>query len=207
MLSYIIIASLLEMLVAFAGVFFIFLDFNRFKRYLPYFISFSVGTFLGVVFFGVLPEAINLSTPKEALFFALVGFLTFFLLSRVLFWYHHHDGEEHDPLKSSASLVLAGDFIHNAIDGVIIALAFTADYHIGVITTLAVLAHEFPQEVSNFFVLVNAGMKKGKALLYNFLVSISTVVMRSFTTLWCTSALRRDFFNSMVAFLSAFSSS
>jgi len=179
MLSYIIIASLLEILVAFVGVFFIFLGVQKFRKYLPYFISFSVGTFLGVVFFDVLPEAIHLSTVEQTMTYTLIGFLGFFLLSRILFWYHHHEdenGHENNHIKTSAHMVLAGDVIHNFIDGVIIALAFMADTSIGIVTTIAVLSHEFPQEASDFFVLINAGMKKGKALFFNLLVSLPTLI-------------------------------
>jgi len=78
--------------------------------------------------------------------------------------------------KSSGHLVLAGDFVHNFIDGILISLAFISDFQIGVATTVAVLSHEFPQEASDFFILINSGFTKTRALFFNFLVSLSTIV-------------------------------
>ncbi|GMQ94899.1 MAG: hypothetical protein BMS9Abin13_009 [Patescibacteria group bacterium] len=191
-LLYIVLATIAEMIVALAGIFFVFLGSEKLKRYLPYFISFSVGTFLAVVFLNILPEAMKYSSPDTILSYTLAGFLFFLLLSRFLHWYHHHEKRECSPedgsskcvrvddtrvsIKASGYLVLAGDFIHNFIDGIIIALAFLADVNIGIVTTIAVLFHEFPQEVADFFILINAGFSKKKALLFNFLVSSTTLV-------------------------------
>ncbi len=178
MLSYIIIASVLEMLIAFAGILFVFAGIEKIKKYLYYFISFSVGTFLGVVFFDLLPEAIELTPVGKAPMWVLVGFLLFYLLGRFLFWYHHHEDEhcDHTYTKTSGTMVLVADLAHNFVDGIVIATAFIADTHLGIVTTLAVLLHEFPQEMSDFFVLINAGMSKGRALFLNFLVSTTTLL-------------------------------
>ncbi len=189
LLIWIIIATLFEMLVALAGMLFVFISTEKLKKYLPLFISFSVGTFLGVIFLNILPEAIDKSSANTALAYTLVGFLFFFLLSRFLHWYHHHHEEEdkeayhhiggaHLMIKSKKAtgyLVLAGDSVHNAIDGVIIALAFIVDFNVGVVTTIAVLFHEFPQEVSDFFILINSGFSKTKALVLNFAVATTTL--------------------------------
>jgi len=179
MLLYIVIASILESLASLIGVVFLFLGYDRIKEYIQYFISFSVGTFLGVIFFDILPEALDVSNQETVFLYVIVGFLFFFLLSRFVNLYHVHYEEDlmcHDHYKrKSGYMVLAGDIIHNFIDGIIIALAFLADLHLGIITTIAVLLHEFPQEASDFFVLVHSGFSKGKALLFNFLVSLSTI--------------------------------
>ncbi|MBU4480105.1 ZIP family metal transporter [Patescibacteria group bacterium] len=176
-LLYIITASILESLVSLTGIFFIFIGYSRFKHLLPNLLSFSVGTFLAVIFFEILPEAVELADMKIVSFFILFGFLFFFLFSRFLQWYHHHEGRccEHESIKVGGYLVLAGDFVHNFIDGIIIALAFMADTRVGIVTTVAVLAHEFPQEASDFFVMLNSGFSKKKALFMNFLVSLSTL--------------------------------
>ena len=136
-----------------------------------------MGTFLGVVFFDLLPEAIELTEHEQGPLWVLGGFLTFYLLSRFLFWYHHHEDEhcDHEYSKESGVMILSADFVHNFVDGILIAAAFMADTHLGIVTTIAVLLHEFPQEMSDFFVLIRAGMSKTKALLLNFLVSISTL--------------------------------
>jgi zinc and cadmium transporter len=192
-LIYIIIASLAESFVALTGIFFVFLSYNKLKKYLPYFISFSIGTFLGVIFLNILPEAIEKSSVDVAFSFTLAGFLFFFLLSRFLHWYHHHHengngskeiehhiGDEAHPKitsnKATGYLVLAGDAVHNFIDGVIITFAFLADFNIGLVTTIAVLMHEFPQEAADFFVLLNSGFSKMRALLLNFTVAFTTLI-------------------------------
>lgn len=194
-LLYIILATLAEMLVALTGIFFMFMRSEIFKKYLPYFISFSVGTFLAVVFLNILPEAIEESSAKGALAYTLAGFLFFFALSRFLHWYHYHEQDHHvvsgsvdtahthsiEPhqdhtMKTSGWLVLVGDVIHNAIDGVVIALAFVADFNLGVATTIAVLFHELPQEAADFIVLLHSGFSRAKALFFNFLVSSSTLI-------------------------------
>lgn len=178
LLFYIIAAVVAEILVSLIGIFFVFFGYTQFKKYLQYFVSFSVGTFLGVIFFEILPEAVEISTPDTAFFYTLIGFMFFFLFSRILHWYHHHEEScsEHEIIKASGYMVLAGDLIHNFIDGIIITLAFLVDINIGILTTTAVLFHEFPQEVSDFFVLINSGFSKTKALLLNFLVSFTTLI-------------------------------
>jgi len=178
MLFYILIAAIIESLVSLAGILFIFLGYDNFKKYLPHLLSFSAGTFLAVIFFNILPEAIEKSDIETVSIFTLIGFLFFFLFARFLQWYHHHEGncEEHEKIKVGGHLVLAGDFLHNFVDGVIIALAFLVDKNIGIVTTTAVLFHEFPQEISDFFVLINSGFSKGKAIFFNFLVSLSTIL-------------------------------
>lgn len=175
---YIIAAVVAEILISLVGIFFVFLGYTQFRKYLPYFISFSVGTFLAVVFLELLPEAIEISTPETVFFYTLIGFLFFFLFSRVLHWYHHHDEHchEHETIKASGYMILAGDLIHNFIDGIIITLAFFVDINVGALTTVAVLFHELPQEVSDFFVLINSGLSKTKALFLNFLVSLTTLL-------------------------------
>ncbi|OGD69640.1 hypothetical protein A3E89_02385 [Candidatus Campbellbacteria bacterium RIFCSPHIGHO2_12_FULL_35_10] len=180
-LLYIIIAAALESLVSLVGILLVFLGYERFKKHLPKLVSFAAGTFLAVIFFEILPEAIEVSSTEFVSFYVLIGFLLFFLLSRFLHWYHHHEeGECCDPhkkdFKTGGYLVLAGDLIHNFIDGILITLAFVSDFQIGVVTTVAVLAHEFPQEASDFFVMMNSGFSKVKALSFNFLVSLSTFV-------------------------------
>jgi len=189
-LFYIILATLSEMLVALVGIFFVFMSAEKLKKYLPHFVSLSIGTFLGVIFLNLLPEAIEKSSVSSALAYTLVGFLFFFLLSRFLHWYHNHNEEEDKSAshhtnevysvaktkESTGYLVLAGDSVHNAMDGVIIAMAFLADFNVGVVTTVAVLTHEFPQEVANFFILINSGFSKTKALVLNFAVSTTTLI-------------------------------
>ncbi len=112
------------------------------------------------------------------------GLLGFFVLEKMVLWRHCHihECETHapDPVRSHASasgyLILFGDGVHNFVDGVLIAAAFLTDVHLGVVTALAVAAHEIPQEVGDFAILLHSGFTRGKALFYNVLASLTTVV-------------------------------
>ncbi len=185
-LLYIILASTAETFVALTGILFLFLGSERFNKYLPYLVSLSVGAFLALIFFNMLPEAIDRSSTKIALGYTLVGFLFFFLVSRFLYWYHNHEAstdvltddssvDKTTNIKSSGYLILYGEVLHNSVDGIVIALAFLVDVNFGIATTIAVLFHEFPHQAVDFFVLISAGFKKSKALFFNFIAASSTL--------------------------------
>ena len=183
MLPYILIAVLAEIIIAFSGILFFFSKSEVFSRYSKYLINFSAGTFLGVVFFDLMPEAVELSPAilgdHTGFIYILAGFLTFFLISRLFSVYHHHhetdEDEIHPKTKQNGYKVLMADILHNFVDGIVIVSAFMVSVPLGIATTVAVLIHEFPQEVSDFFVLIESGFSRGRALLLNFLVSISTL--------------------------------
>ncbi len=179
-------ASILETVIAIIGQVAVFLGGERIKKYLRYFVSFAIGTLLGAVFLDILPEALEFAPAETVFIYVLVGFIAFFLLSRFLFWYHCHNGE--CPVHGSPSLILFGDAIHNFIDGVIIAMAFIANFKLGVITTFAVLLHEMPQEMSDFFVLLHRGYSRSKALFFNFLAAATTVIGAILTYIFAYSA-------------------
>jgi len=122
----------------------------------------------------------------------IAGIALFFVLEKFLLWRHCHDdhciehpvGDAHGHghvnheqarRKASGSLVLVGDALHNVLDGVLIAAAFLTDVHVGIVTALAIMAHEIPQEVGNFAVLLNSGMSRRRALLLNLLTSLTAV--------------------------------
>ncbi len=153
---------------------------------LPHGVSFALGALLSVAFLDLLPDAVeNAGVEKAQSLFAtvLIGILVFFLLEKLLLWRHchthdceaHNDGEEHYHQPAGALIVL-GDGIHNFVDGVLIAAAFLTDLHLGIVTSLAVAAHEIPQEVGDFAILLQSGYSKTKALVYNMLSSLGTVV-------------------------------
>ncbi len=175
-LEVIIIASFLESAVSFSGVALLILGEARIRRFLHTILSFSVGALLGAVFLDILPEALEIGSPRIVLGFTLVGIVTFFLLEKCLRWYHHHEDGAMPHDHSPVYLVLVGDCMHNAIDGTAIALSFMVDWKLGIATTIAVVIHEIPSEIGDFLVLLQSGFSKGKALLYNFLISLSTVV-------------------------------
>jgi zinc and cadmium transporter len=149
-------------------------------------VSYAIGALLGAVFLDMLPEAIELS-PSVASVSATVlfGILLFFTLEKVLIWRHcHHDHcEAHEPQETavhdhgrSGAMVIVGDTFHNFIDGIIIAAAFLTDINLGVVTALAIIAHEIPQEVGDFAVLLNSGYSKTRAFQMNLISSFATVV-------------------------------
>jgi len=117
--------------------------------------------------------------PGRAAAFILGGILAFFVLEKMLLWRHHHHGEEgvheHDHGRSGWMIVV-GDSFHNFTDGVIIAGAFVADEKVGVVTALAIIAHEIPQEIGDFLVLLHSGFDRRRALLMNALTGLAMVV-------------------------------
>jgi zinc and cadmium transporter len=157
-------------------------------RLVKHLISFSAGVLLGTALLHVLPEAFESpATPPAALFSTLLaGLLFFWLLEKVELYRHahHHEGDGHghhhhfDAQQAGRGglSVLVGDGIHNFCDGVIIAAAFVADVRLGIVTALAIVAHEIPQEAGDYIVLLNAGFSRRKALLYNLLSGLAGVV-------------------------------
>ncbi len=174
-LLFIILASILVSSVSFAGAAFLvwknFFSANR----LTALVSFAAGVMLASAFFDLLPEAAEMNPDIEAVFsFTFAGIVTFFLLERFVVWFHHHD-HAHGK-KPAALLVLIGDSLHNVIDGVAIAAAFIASPVLGITTTLAICAHEIPQEIGDFGILVEGGYSKKKALLFNFLSGLTALI-------------------------------
>ncbi len=144
------------------------------------FLPLSIGAFLAVTFFELLPEAFH-ETEYASIAIAL-GFLGFFLLSRALHEYHHHHrmGDEHvhedAHHKERGSLVLLGDGVHNLADGVVIATAFSISTELGIATTIGIALHEVPQEIAELYILIRAGYSRTKALLLNFISALTIVV-------------------------------
>lgn len=174
--------------VAFAGVFLLVPEGRR-ARVLPHLVSFATGTLLGAALLALVPDALESAGPGAAhtIGLALVGGIVgFFVLEKLVLWRHshseeyadhgaHHAHHEHRE-QASAVLVIVGDSIHNALDGVIIGAAFLADTSLGVVTAVAVMTHEIPQEIGDFAVLLNSGMSRVRALLLNLFSSLTSVI-------------------------------
>lgn len=149
-------------------------------------VSYAIGALLGAVFLDVLPDAIRLSPSVSVVSgTVLFGILLFFTLEKVLIWRHcHHDHcEAHEPHEPSAhdhgrsgAMIIVGDTFHNFVDGIIIAAAFLTDIHLGIVTSLAIIAHEIPQEVGDFAVLLHSGYSKLRAFQMNLISSFATVI-------------------------------
>lgn len=144
-------------------------------KYAHFLIPFAAGTLLGTVFFDLLPESLEEAAGINIFFWSLVGIVFFFLFERFIHWFHHlnHVEKEVGPV---VPLIIFGDGVHNFIDGVAIAAAFLVDIKLGVITALAVGAHEVPQEIGDFAILLHQGLKKGKVLLLNLLSAIAALI-------------------------------
>lgn len=139
-------------------------------KLVPWLISYAVGTLLGVALLALLPEALATLAPSPALATLLAGVLTFFLLEKLVLWRHCHDGHACSVHTSSAaSLVIIGDAFHAFVDGALIAAAVVTSIPLGATTALAVAAHEIPQEVGDFAILLGAGYTRRRAFLLNLL--------------------------------------
>ncbi len=173
-----------------AGVFLLFSAEIRANLLAPL-VSFAIGAMLGATFLGLLPEALEQPEPgaRAVTLTVLLGLLAFFLLEKLVIWRHchvdeceahgdesHHDQVAHARQKASGQLILIGDGIHNLVDGVLIAAAFMADVQLGIVTSIAVIAHEIPQEVGDFAILLHSGYTRGRALVYNLLSSLTSIV-------------------------------
>ncbi len=152
---------------------------------LPHFVSFAIGALLGAAFLALLPHAMESGADFHALgLTVLLGLLGFFLLEKMVLWRHCHveQCEAHTPQENThghaaaGTLVLIGDGIHNLVDGVLIASAFLTDVHLGIVTSLAVAAHEIPQEVGDFAILLHSGFSRSRAFVFNVLTSLTTLI-------------------------------
>lgn len=134
---------------------------------------FAAGALLAAVFLDLLKEGLHQANPDTVLLSAVIGILLFFFAERLLHWFHHHHQHE-DEKDATTSLIITGDIIHNALDGVAIAAAFLVSIPTGIVTTIAVASHEIPQEIGDFGLLLHKGMVKKKVLLVNVLSALAT---------------------------------
>lgn len=172
-LTWIIIVTLLNGFLAFAGTLFLFLSKKNLDKILIYLVAFAAGALLGGALFHFIPESLEQLSLFKMISITLAGFIIFFLLEKFLHWHHCHDDKCEHPYTY---LLLYGDGIHNFIDGLIIASSFIISIPFGIITSFLIIIHELPQEISDFGVLIYGGFTKGKALFYNFLSQLTSVL-------------------------------
>ena len=152
--------------------------------WMPILVSYAIGALLGAAFLEVIPHAFELGTPRQASAGILAGIFGFFVLEKLLLWRHCHteNCEVHDPHAQvhdhgrSGALIMVGDTVHNFVDGVLIAAAFLQSTELGVIAALAIIAHEIPQEVGDFLILLHSGYSRRLALVLNLTSSLATLV-------------------------------
>lgn len=173
-LVYILSATIIVSLMSLVGVLTFAMRKNLFERILILVVGFAAGGLIGSAFLHLLPEAIKGFGTGRAFPAALIGFCAFFSLERYFHWRHCHD--EKCDIHAFTYLNLIGDGVHNFADGMIIAASFVTDFNLGVVTTLAVIFHELPQEIGDFAVLIYGGFTKAKALFFNFLSATVAVL-------------------------------
>jgi zinc and cadmium transporter len=144
------------------------------RRLLPSLVSYAVGTLLGAAFLGMLPRALEGGPRRAVLSTTLFGIVLFFILEKWVLWRHCHQAEC-DIHSSAGPLILAGDAFHNFVDGFAIAAAFLTSVPLGISTSLAVIAHEVPQELGDFAILLESGHCPSRALVLNLLSSVATL--------------------------------
>jgi zinc and cadmium transporter len=184
---------------AFAGLF-LFVPEAAGRRLMPHFISYATGALLGAALLALLPEAIETVGSEGANGIGvalLVGLGIFFVIEKLVLWWHthanghdhgrdhgshdaphahEHQGHTHGRDTASGVLVIIGDSIHNALDGVLIAAAFLTSFPLGLVTTFAVAAHEIPHRVGDFAILVHSGMSRRRALIMNMATGLTSVL-------------------------------
>jgi zinc and cadmium transporter len=148
--------------------------------WVPMLVSFAIGALLGAAFLELIPHAFEVGEAHEVGIALLAGIFGFFVLEKLLLWRHCHteDCEVHDQHEGgkSGTLIIVGDTVHNFVDGVLIAAAFLQSTELGMVTAVAIIAHEIPQEVGDFLILLHSGYSKLRALAMNLLSSLATVV-------------------------------
>lgn len=172
MLSYVIVSSALVGFISFVGVFLLSVKKSLLQRMLFALVAFAAGTMLGNVFFHILPEAVHEQEPVIVGVLIMVGFSAFFIIERFLHWHHHHEPGHVHPF---GYLNLIGDGVHNLLDGVLIGASYVISPVAGAASTVAIIAHEIPQEIGDFGILLHAGFSRTKALVLNFVSALFAV--------------------------------
>lgn len=174
LLTYIVIFSLLGGVVSLSVAALLLTSKAASQKMAFYATPFAAGALLAAVFLDLLPEGIETANAEQVLLAALLGILVFYFAERFLRWFHHH--HQHGEGDPAVPLIVVGDTLHNALDGIAIAAAFLVSIPTGIVTTLAVAAHEIPQEIGDFGLLLDKGMSRTKVLIVNVASALATVV-------------------------------
>ena len=142
---------------------------------------FAVGALLAAVFLDLLTDGLEESSTTTVMWSVLVGIALFFFLERFLRWFHHHHEHENDQTDHRVGMIIIGDTLHNALDGIAIAASFLISVPTGIVTTIAVAAHEIPQEIGDFGLLLSRGLSRKKVLFVNVFSALATVALAVIT--------------------------
>lgn len=180
-LSHVIIYSLIGGVISLIGGLLLLSNKNIAQKLSLYATPFAGGALLAAVFLDLLKEGSELGDTTTVFMATLFGVVGFFLAEGFLHWFHHHHEHEKNHKDPRIPLIIAGDTLHNALDGVAIAASFLISVPTGIVTTLAVAAHEIPQEIGDFGLLLSKGMRRRSVLLVNLLSALATVAMAVIT--------------------------
>jgi len=174
---YIFLASIVTSLISLMGILFFKVPINKLEKVIMFLVSLSAGTLLGDSFLHLLPESVE-SLENNTIVWAgvLIGIILFFILEKIICWRHCHIPTSEKHIHPVGKMNLIGDALHNLIDGMILAGSFIVDFNLGIITTIAVISHEIPQEIGDFGVLIHAGFSTKKALLFNFFSALASIL-------------------------------
>lgn len=178
---YVIFFSLLGGVCSLAGALLLFSRKRAAEKLAKYATPFAAGALLAAVFLDLLQEGIEQAQANTVLISALIGILIFFFAERFLHWFHHH--HQHEGSDPSRTLIIVGDIVHNGLDGIAIAAAFLVSVPTGIVTTIAVAAHEIPQEIGDFGLLLAKGMSRARVLWVNVASALVTTVTALLTYL------------------------
>ncbi len=171
----ILFANLIISFVSLLGLFTLVSKKLQSKKLVEISVSFAAGILLSSAFFSILAEALEEQDAHVVLIYTLIGMILSFLMERFFLFYHHHHEDTHD-IHPSAMLVIVGDTIHNFIDGFAIAATFIVAPALGITTTLAIAAHEIPQEIADYSILRHAGLSARRAIQFNFISALTAVI-------------------------------
>jgi zinc and cadmium transporter len=173
---YSLLSVFLVSCISFIGLLTLSIKQDALKKILLYLVSFSIGGLLGDAFIHILPEAIKLNSSTSLPLYILSGVIISFSVEKFIRWRHCHITTSKKHSHPFAIMNLVGDSVHNFIDGLIIGASYLTSMPIGIATTMAVMLHEIPQEISDFGVLIYGGFSKKKALFLNFVVALTAVI-------------------------------
>ncbi len=175
-LSFILLSSVALAAVSLVGAVTVVLSKKLFNQLIPNLVALSAGALIGGAILHLIPESIDeLGNQPKTFLLILLGIVAFYILEQFIHWHHCHK-ETHEHKAPVSYLILFADGVHNLIDGLAVGAAFLVNPAVGVSTLIAVVAHEIPQELGDFGILIHSGWTTGRALLFNFISSLTFLV-------------------------------
>lgn len=172
----ILLLTTISGVISLSGAFMLSLKKDWPKKFLLQLTAFSSGVLLTTALLHLAPEAVEEIDSVSFFNTVFVSIVSFFIFEKLLLWHHHHEEEAHCVPQPSVILITLGDSIHNFIDGVLIASAFLISPNLGLLTAFAVAAHEIPQEIADFSVMVAGGLQRKWALFFNFVSALTSIL-------------------------------